>query len=217
MHAGLRLSKLFLEGSLFTPAPALASEAYATELIELYWASLLRDVAFSDYPANGNVVQAATELSSLPTYAGPRDAASQVTPDLLFRGGFAGETVGPYLSQFLLQESAFGSLPLVQRYRTNQAQRDFMLNPDEFLQVQNGQPTGRQLTPGGELYLHDERGLAAYTHVDVLYQAYFMVYLVLNTINAPLNPGNPYNGSPTQNGFGTMGNPISQQPWPQWR
>ena len=32
------------------PAPALASEAYATELVELYWASLLRDVAFTDYP-----------------------------------------------------------------------------------------------------------------------------------------------------------------------
>ena len=40
-------------------------------------------------------------------------------------------------------------------------------------------------------------------------QAYFTAYLVLNTINggnsAPLNPGNPYNTSKTQNGSGTMG------------
>jgi hypothetical protein len=28
-------------------APALASEDYATELVELYWASLLRDVEFT--------------------------------------------------------------------------------------------------------------------------------------------------------------------------
>ncbi len=189
------------------PAPALASEAYATELVELYWASLLRDIAFTDYPTNAVAAQAAIELSSMSTYAGPRDAANQVTPDLLFRGGFAGEKDGPYLSQFLLQDTALGSLQIAQQYQTNQAQIDFMLDPNEFFQVQNGQPTGRQLTPGAALYLHDGRGLAAYTHDDVLYQAYFIAYLVLNTINAPLNPGNPYNGSPTQNGFATMGQP----------
>ncbi len=57
------------------------------------------------------------------------------------------------------------------------------------------------------LLLNDGCGLAAYTNVDVLYQAYFTAYLVLNTINTPLNPGNPYNGSKTQNGFGTFGQP----------
>jgi hypothetical protein len=62
------------------------------------------------------------------------------------------------------------------------------------------------------LYLHDGRGLAAYTHEDVLYEAYFIASLVLNTINGlgkppPLNPGNPYIGSKTQNGFATMGGP----------
>ena len=198
-----------LDGSQFAvpPAPALASEAYATELIELYWASLLRDIAFTDYPTTTIAAQAATELSSIPTYAGPRNAANQVTADLLFRGGFVGETVGPYLSQFLLQDTALGSLQIVQQYQTNQAQIDFMLDPNEFLQVQNGQSTGSQLTPGVALYLHDGRGLAAYTHDDVLYQAYFIAYLVLNTINAPLNPGNPYSGSRTQNGFATMGQP----------
>jgi len=45
----------------------------------------------------------------------------------------------------------------------------------------------------------------------VLYQAYFVAYLVLNTINGgnqvPYNPGNPYNGNKTQNGFATMGQP----------
>jgi hypothetical protein len=41
---------------------------------------------------------------------------------------------------------------------------------------------------------NDGRGLAAYTHDDVLYQAYFVVYLVLDMLNVPLNPGNPYIG-----------------------
>src|SRR6266446_4127040 len=54
------------------PAPALASEGYGTELVELYWASLLRDVAFTDYVSNGTAAQAAQELSGMPSYAGPR-------------------------------------------------------------------------------------------------------------------------------------------------
>jgi len=41
----------------------------------------------------------------------------------------------------------------------------------------------------------------------VLFQAYFIAFLVLNTLKVPLNPGNPYIGSTTQNGFATMGGP----------
>jgi hypothetical protein len=193
------------------PAPKLASEAYATELVELYWASLLRDVPFTAYATNAVAAKAAAELSILPEYAGPRDAG-EVTPNLLFRGGFAGETVGPYLSQFLLQPTALGSLPISQRYVTNAPSVDFMTDEADFLAVQNGQPTGKSLMPQATpLYLHDGRGLAAYTHDDVLYQAYFIAYLVLNSINggnpAPLNPGNPYLGSRSQNGFATLGQP----------
>ena len=213
-QGGLAFYLQCLDGSQFgvPAAPALASEAYATELVELYWASLLRDVAFTDYSGNMIAQKAATELSSLPQYAGPRDAANKVTPDLLFRGGsagggFAGETIGPYVSQFLLQSTSLGSLPIVQKYVTNKAGVDFMLDPVEFLAVQNGQLTGKSLTPGSPLFLHDGRGLAAYTHDDVLYEAYFVAYLVLNSLNAPLNPGNPYSTSKTQNGFATFGQP----------
>lgn len=197
------------------PAPTLSSEAYATELVELYWASLLRDVAFTNYRSGGPnsvAAKAAAELSSMPAYAGPRDSSGTVTPDLLFRGGLAGDTVGPYVSQFLLQPTMFGSLPIVQQYITNKAGVDFMTAPGEFLKVQNGQPTGKSLTMlKRPLHLHDGRGLAAYTHDDVLYEAYFVAYLVLNTINgggpAPMNPGNPYAGSTTQNGFASFGPP----------
>jgi hypothetical protein len=189
------------------PAPALASETYAAELVELYWASLLRDVAFSAYPANPVAVQAAAELSSMPDYVGPRNAANQVTPDLLFRGDFPGEKFGPYVSQFLLKPAAFGSLPITQKYITNKKNTDFMLDPAEFLKVQNGTATGNSLTPGAARYLHDGRGLAAYTHEDVLYEAYFIAFLVLNSLKAPPNPGNPYIGSNTQNGFASWGGP----------
>ena len=192
------------------PAPTLASELYATELVELYWASLLRDIAFTDYATNPVSVQAAAELSSLPAYRGPK-VGGLVTPNALFRGGFPGETIGPYLSQFLLQNTSMGALQVVQQYNTLLSGVDFMKDPVTFQQVQNGISTGLAITLGAPLFMHNGRGLASFTHVDVLYQAYFTAYLVLNTINggnpAPLNPGNPYVGSTTQNGFGTMGQP----------
>jgi hypothetical protein len=50
-------------------------------------------------------------------------------------------------------------------------------------------------------------GQSAYTHEDVLYEAYCIAFLVLSSMKAPSNPGNPYNGSPSQNGFATMGGP----------
>ncbi|MDQ2712289.1 MAG: vanadium-dependent haloperoxidase [Acidobacteriota bacterium] len=213
-QGGLAFDLECLDSSQFSvpPAPALTSEQYATELMELYWASLLRDVAFTDYSGKIVAQNAAKELSAMPAYTGPRNGANEVTPDLLFRGGFKGETVGPYLSQFLLQDTSMGVLPIAQKYTSNMAKMDYMLDPKTFLEVQNGVSTGLSLKPVmTPLYLRDGRGLAAYTHIDVLYQAYFMAYLVLNTINGgkpvPMNPGNPYNGDKTQNGFNTFGQP----------
>jgi len=212
-QGGLAFYLECLDGSQFVvpPAPALASEAYATELVENYWASLLRDVPFTSYSTNATAMDAAAELSSMSTYAGPRNSAGQVTQDLLFRGRLAGETDGPYVSQFLLQTTALGSLPITQKYVTNKSGVDFVTTPADFLAVQNGISTGKSLTPESALYLHDGRGLAAYTHDDVLYQAYFIAYLVLNTMNGgnpvPLNPGNPYIHSKTENGFATLGQP----------
>lgn len=135
----------------------MASEEYAAELIELYWASLLREVPFTAYGTNAVATQAAAELSDLASYAGPR-TGGQVTPELLFRGIFFGETAGPYVSQFLVQATNFGALPIVQKYRTNLANADFMLDPTDFLLVQNGKPTSKSLTPQAPVYLHDGRG-----------------------------------------------------------
>jgi hypothetical protein len=196
-------------GSVVPAAPKVNSELYATELIELYWCSLLRDTHFSNYPSSSTAIEAAAELSLRTDYQGPVDPVSKhVTPGLLFRGNFVGERVGPYLSQFLLTPTKFGAADFPQKYTTYMPGVDYMTDLDSWFAVQNGQPTGimNQKDPTPR-YLHDGRGLAAYTHVDVLYQAYFTAFLVLNSINAAANPGNPYLHSKTQNGFGTFGGP----------
>jgi hypothetical protein len=185
-------------------APTLACTQTAAEMVEMYWASLLRDVPFSQYPLNATALQAAVELNLLSGYRGPRP----VTPLNLFRGVFPGETTGPYVSQFMLQPTSLGNQPISQHFVTFVPNVDFMTTFADFLTVQNGGSTGLQPqddpTPR---YMRNGRDLSAWTHVDVLYQAYFVAFLVLVGISAPLNPGNPYNNSRTQVGFGTLGGP----------
>src|SRR6202022_1331470 len=64
------------------PFDQIASAAYGTQLIEQYWASLLRDVAFTDYASNAPAIAAAAELSAQSSYRGPRDNFGNVTPNL---------------------------------------------------------------------------------------------------------------------------------------
>jgi hypothetical protein len=189
------------------PAPAMASAAYGTELIEMYWGSLLRDVPFTEYPSNPVAAQAAHELSGQPDYAGPR-SGGKVTPDVLFRGGFPGETVGPYISQFFITPTFLGQQPISQQQMTYQANADYLTDTTSWALIQNGGSTGLQNQIDPQLHFeHCGRDLAAWTHVDVLYQAYFVAYLVLNSIGAPVNPGNMYTNSRTQVGFATFGGP----------
>ncbi len=187
--------------------PALSSQEYAAELVELYWCSLLRDVAFTDYGKNSLAKKAAEELSNLPAYAGPRKG-TKVTPAMLFRGCLAGETVGPYVSQFFLTPTSMGAQPIDQLYETYLADVDYMKDLVTWEDVQQGIPTGVQDQKDPiRRYLHDGRGLAAFTHVDELFQSYFTAYLAMNTMKVPVHPGNPYAKSKNQNGFGTFGGP----------
>lgn len=189
------------------PAPATASDQNATELLEHYWASLLRDVPFGDYASNPLATMAAAELGAQSDYLGPRNGAT-VTPDLLFRGACPGETLGPYLSQFFLLPTAMGAQPISQQMISYLPNIDYMANFNDWLTVQNGNSTGLRNEVDPQLrYRRNGRDLAAFTHVDILYQAYFTAYLVLTSLGAPLNPGNPYLGSRTENGFGTFGGP----------
>jgi hypothetical protein len=190
------------------PAPALASATYGTELVEMYWGSLLRDVAFTDYSINPTAIRAAAELSSMPKYLGPRDSTGRVTPDLLFRGTYPGDTVGPYISQLMLIPTFLGAQAIDQKLNSYLAGQDFMTDAVTYQQVQNGIDTGQnvQIDPVSR-YVTSGRDLGTITRQDVLFQEYFLAFLVLSAIGAPRNPGNPYVNSTKQNGFGTFGGP----------
>ena len=188
------------------PCPAVASHERADEAVENYWMALLRDVPFTDYATNATALQACAELTSLSGFQGPR-INGQVTPQTLFRGFTTGDIVGPYISQFLLQPVYLGALPMAQLYTTYATGLDYMTDASSWLAVQNGQgPFGPNVPDVQLRYLHDGRGVGAFVHVDLLFQAYFMGLLWLLR-NANFNVGNPYNTSQTQIGFGTFGGP----------
>jgi hypothetical protein len=204
-------------------APAFASAEEAGEMVELYWMALLRDVNFLDYATNPIALKAAGDLSRLSDFRGPK-IGGQVTPQTLFRDKFPGCTDGPYVSQFLLQPAGFGAQEVDQRINTNAADVDFGTSFSEWLDIQNGLQPIQTLTPGGKFFCRNGRDLGQYVHVDVLFQAYFVAFLVIAGGGYPVDAGNPYgttldpgsgkpraagaNGSISQVGFGTFGGPA---------
>ena len=186
-----------------TPPP-VASRAMADTAIENYWMALCRDVNFTQY-GNEPLTQAAiAELNSLPAFAGPRP----VTPQNLFRGFTPGDVLGPYPSQFILQPTSFGAVPITQQFTTYTPGLDYMTDQASWLAVQNGAGPFAASQPDPNLqHLRNGRGIGAYVHVDVLFEAYFIACLKLIDNGAPLDPNNPYVGSKTQSGFGTWGSP----------
>jgi hypothetical protein len=204
------LEGLDSHATVIDPAPAIASAQTADEEVEHYWAAMLRDVNFTDYPNNATAIAAANELNGL-TYiksTSQNEYPFPVTPQNLFRGRIVandGNVQGPYLSQFLLHPRTFGALPLSMMFKVFAPNQNFMTSVAEYLNVENGfAPSGSLAFDPTPRFLRNGRDMASYTHVDVLHETYFLAFLLLLALNAPLNPGNPYNGSKTEHGFGTL-------------
>ena len=202
--------------TVIPPAPSVSSAQTAAEQVEHYWAALMRDVHFEDYPSSSLAAQACADLNNL-SYVRQHNSIYPypVTPQNLFRGEIVpgdGSVQGPYLSQFLMQPSFMGAQPMSQQMvrflSVSEGGADYLTDPVEYLNVESGFPPSFSLRYD-PVYRHMRMGrdLNAYTHVDALHQAYFVACLVLAEIGAPANPGNPYIGSQTQHGFGTFGSP----------
>ena len=204
------LEGLDSHATVLDPAPTTASAQTADEQVEHYWAAILRDVNFTDYASNANAIAAANELNGLTYIKGTsnNEYPFPVTPQNLFRGQIVagdGNVQGPYLSQFLLHPTTFGALPLSMMFRTFSPNQNFMTSVAEYMNVENGfPPSGSLAFDPTPRFLRNGRDMTAYTHVDVLHETYFLAFLLLLQLNAPLNPGNPYIGSRTEHGFGTL-------------
>jgi len=184
--------------------PSVASREIAAAAVENYWMALCRDINFTQYGTEPITQAAISELNALQPFHGPKP----VTPQNLFRGFTPGDLVGPYISQFLLQPFSYGAIPIEQLFTTYLPNVDFLTDQPSWLSVQNGvpPPAGNQIDPNPQ-HMRNGRGLGAYVHIDVLFEAYFNACLILVDRGAPLDPNHPYTGSRTQSGFGTFGAP----------
>lgn len=211
-------------GLTMPPAPAFSSAQEASEIAEVYWQALTRDVPFEQYETNLLIQAAAADLSNFSDFRGPK-VNGQVTSTTLFRGDTPGDLTGPYLSQFLWQNIPYGIAaglptdapggglvpvpPLEQRSLFPPIAQDFLTNYQQWLSIQNGQPpldrTTLEATPR---YIHTSRDLAEFVHRDYPYQTFVNACLILLGYGSDaLDPANPYLRARTQGGFATFGAP----------
>jgi membrane-associated phospholipid phosphatase len=194
-------------GLLLPPAPRIDSPQNSSEMAELYWMALARDVKFTDFATDPIVADAAADLTNNFTdFRGPKIGGA-VTPETLFRGNTPGDLAGPYVSQFLLKDIPYGTLTVRQLQGTVQPGVDYLTEFPAWLEAQNGAviPPNRPDQP--PRYIQTPRDLATYVHFDALYEAYLNACLILLGMGAPFDAGNPYNFSQNQEGFGTYGGP----------
>lgn len=194
-------------------APSVTSAQTAAEEVEHYWAALLRDVPFDQYGSNSIAAQAISDMNNLPFLqsSSNNEFPFPVNAGNLFRGRFQtgdGNVMGPHISQFLVQPTMMGGLAITGQIQTFMPNQAFMTTPAAFLNIANGGASQGtlQMDPTPR-FIRNGRDLAAYTHVDTLFQEYLVAIFLLSQIGTPANPGLPYGSSQTQKAFGTLGGP----------
>lgn len=224
---GIFLSANFSRVDL-PPHPCIGSHELTAEMAEVYAQALLRDLPFAAMQENicsgasdaerRRIDAMVTQLNQLtwfgttdPTRHRQRGPASRQT---VFRGLTPGDSIGPYLSQFLLvgnrrldDQSSGGSLPkdgrlhfgaisIDQRVRHATPGDDHMTEWEEWLDIQNGadlrnlesyQPTADPDTPARR-FLTTPRDLATHVHQDALYEPYLNACLLLLSYEATRAP-----------------------------
>jgi len=199
--------------TIIPPAPAFASAWRAGEMVEVYWASLLRDVPLPDVPpanllTNSLITQACDDLSALSDFRGPKEGGL-VTPNTLFRGPYDGCLVGPYISQFLLKDILFGAQGNTQQVRVFAPGIDYMTKYADWLARQNGAAWGPLVYDPTPRYMRTIRDLATWVYQDppvqAGYHALSILQMLLN-VGEKLDPANPYVSQiKNQDAFTTFG------------
>ena len=189
--------------------PALASAEEASEMAEVYWLALTRDVPFANYATDPGIAAAAASLSSFSDFRGPKIAGA-VTPATIFRGTTPGDLTGPYISQFLLRTIQYGPYSVPQRIRAGVAGVDYLWDVTSWLNNLNGGAPAAfaVIDAANARFINDNRALSAYLRADFSGQPFINAGLMLLGfgLNA-LSPSNPYKTSVNQAGFVTFGGP----------
>lgn len=161
----------------FPPAPNFDSAAQISEMAELYWMSISRDVAFIDYTTDPIIQAATADLTNYADFRVPKSPGGAVTPDTLYRENIPGCLNGYYLSQFFLRDVPYGAQQLSGKIRPLPAGKDYMSTEMNWLAVQRGCDFNQDcnLAAGEPLlaFMRNGRDLAQFVHVDNVYYSPF--------------------------------------------
>lgn len=188
-------------------APSMTSEETAGEMIELYGMALLRDESFNAIQ-NGTTSQETvvddllTDLNALAgSFKGPK-VSGVVTRQTLFRGVGYDETVGPYVSQFLLHDFDSANMHVEQVIQT-ESNDGPSITEAGWLDIQQGLiASGANLT-GTFKRAFSPRVIASYVHNDGPGVAFMNALFILLQNGAPLDPNIPVLAN--EDGFTTLG------------
>lgn len=182
--------------------PALSSALEGAEMAEVYWHALTRDIPFSQYAENSTVTAATRDLRRFATFR-------WLTETTMFRGETFGDSVGPYISQFLCKPIPYGATTIEQRYRVPVADDDKMTGYSEWLNIQNGlAPSSSQIYDPTPRYIRNGRDLGEFVHQDFSFQAFLNAALILLSYGgAALSDTNPYKTIANQGAFAQFGGP----------
>jgi len=188
------------------PPPTFSSALMATEMAEVYWLALTRDVPFREYETNVLIGAAIADMNTF-TESLTSGAGSKWTPATVFRGETSGDLVGPYLSQFLWLDIPYGIKRIEQRYTVPSRGQNFLTDYAEWLACQRGaRPRSRLAFDATPRFICSACELAEYVHRDFSFQSYMNAALIMLALGKDaLSPTNPYRDSRTQFGDITLG------------
>lgn len=168
-----------LDSSLYYP---IDSAKAMFEMMEVYARRILLDTPFSVIRAgtDPSVVAVINALNAYKTAftTNPTSTPSGNIEGLqLFRGGFPGTTVGPYVSQMLVHPYEQGNLQVTQKY-LEESDESATSTLSGWFNIQNGvTPPGTNRT-GLSKYIYNGRMGASKVHNDALYQCFLSAAFV---------------------------------------
>jgi len=150
---------------------------FGFEIAEVYAMALLRDKPFFEWRQDPDVQKVVDILNTYTHKSSAPLEGGMITMNTLMRGNGPDETVGPYVSQYLLQPFSYGNLRITQKYvMENDALKTSTWT--EFIKIQDGQPSSDKTAEARESFNFCPRILGSGVHKDPLFQLYYDAALI---------------------------------------
>ena len=194
-------------GGRIAPAPKFNSCNTAIDMAERYWMALCRDIRFEEYGHSELIKAACKDLNAL---GFEQEFGFVCLPQTIFRGAYNGCAIGPYVSQFLLQDFTFFNQSISQMKRCPKAGLDYLTELNGWKAANNGDcdPTGTDIIEG-ERHLTTLRDAGQLVHLNSQYRSILSAMMLLLEQSAQLSSQMPYKGDriTTSQALGSLGSP----------